>query len=119
MAVLRPWLNSGLATAEAGLAAAAPARPADGPVALLLTGDGETAGDRAAAEWLAGQGFAVRRGRGPEALSGVALVAVTRTAARDRLGPLRSAPVPVLAWNGLVELGPGQRQHVGDAARRW
>ncbi|HZC73096.1 MAG TPA: protein O-GlcNAcase [Jatrophihabitans sp.] len=79
-----------------------------GPVALLVGAEVESTGDRATREYLEQHGFAVRRAPAPGdecGIDDVSVAVVTRTADRARLDPLREIEVPVIAWNGLVELG--------------
>lgn len=94
---------------RAALDRTAPARPGrdDRPVALLVTGPTPEPGDQASAEFLDQAGFAVRRAAGSAGGNGIgdaAVVVVAGKAAGDVLAELAVAPVPVLAWRGLVEL---------------
>ncbi len=156
VAGLRPWLDSGAAVAEAGLAAVrllrspspalrdetrhalagaeshyadvlrsvippfvrevlartappAPGAGAGAPVALLLTGQTPTAGDEAVTGLLDRRGYAVERNG---SAADADLIVVTGGTDKEALTALAGAPVPILAWHGLRQLGLVTRTQV-------
>jgi hypothetical protein len=107
--VLRPLVPSFV---RAVLDRVAPVEPTGPPVAVLGRPDDPAV--RATVELLASLGCAgrpisagpgVASVEGAASLEGAALVVVTASAAPAGVAAVAAAPVPVLAWGGLVELG--------------
>jgi hypothetical protein len=91
--IVPPFVRDVLALTE-------PEEPDGKPIALLVTGQVRSPGDRATAELLTDCGFAVRR-----AADDVDLVVVTGTAEPDAIRAVADAPVPLVAWRAGEQLG--------------